>query len=879
MEELVGTVLSTAHPIIRARCKPDVIVAELERRGAFDGATLRSILTTRFDSVLEKLEAQDAASEVFLSILLEHTAGDAAPAAAAMADASGSEAPTPPPEEKAAPAAAPTEVKQKSIGHFFGTGVNKEYSKTPSGEKVLTGAKPMTEEQLEVMPKSTLGLCQHGCGRSFSHGPAKANHEKVCKGGRQGPAAEAFAATAASAAEKVAAEAAASTSGAAAADEGSATTSDDESDAEEDVPPPPGKAPKTRKDGQPKQSGQRAGEKRTPRTVYFKLEIVKTLRHFEKLNKLGQCPSPNQATCEVYPALLPSDVTKYSQKEEKLRQVLMNEHRVSRKQKNNAGKMALFSSVGARRVSLHPGRTRPFAAAELELHKRYRLRRRGDGGERKGGERVTGCWLRITMKRLVREFYGDNAANGFKASRNWLRNFSRHFGISLRRKTNSKAEPVEVRLPKIKRWHARLRRRLQRRGRDSTVALDPKWGRWLPQNRLAIDQVPMNLRCGDGRTYEDVGAQRVWLAGSTADDGKRFCTLQICARAVAIEDKKRRGQPKLTIIFRGQGKKLNQEERNGWHPDVHVRFQRKAWADDELCEDYSYDEIYEICADAREADEWSVVFADNLSGQTTAKHHRNCRRAHCDRHLLPAGSTGELMLIDGGIGARLKNGIGGEQDTWMEKAENMERWTTSPKVGGLHLWEKRVLVTHWAAAAWDKLCDTYDFEASALRMGMLMTADGTGDDEICVQGLAEYSFTDEDGGPAGAESDAEVDEEDEADVAGGADEDDEEADGGLEDSDEEDDTADEISLEESAGCGTSARGATGGLRVRDGLPAADVARRQGRARGQDGVDAHRRRLVRRQGCPVRRERQGEEGGAEGDARRRVQAQRGAGQPE
>ena len=43
MEELVGTVFSTAHPVIRARCKPDVIVAELERRGAFDGATLRII--------------------------------------------------------------------------------------------------------------------------------------------------------------------------------------------------------------------------------------------------------------------------------------------------------------------------------------------------------------------------------------------------------------------------------------------------------------------------------------------------------------------------------------------------------------------------------------------------------------------------------------------------------------------------------------------------------------------------------------------------------------------------------------------------------------------------------------------------------------------
>ena len=41
------------------------------------------------------------------------------------------------------------------------------------------------------------------------------------------------------------------------------------------------------------------------------------------------------------------------------------------------------------------------------------------------------------------------------------------------------------------------------------------------------------------------------------------------------------------------------------------------------------------------------------------------------------------------------------------------------------------------------------------------------DDKICVQGVAEYSFTDADGGPEGAESDDEVDEADEADVVDG----------------------------------------------------------------------------------------------------------------
>ena len=86
---------------------------------------------------------------------------------------------------------------------------------------------------------------------------------------------------------------------------------------------------------------------------------------------------------------------------------------------------------------------------------------------------------------------------------------------------------------------------------------------------------------GDLRTYEDKGAKRVWIAGSKADDGKRFCTLQICARSAVDPSKPRRGQPKIAVIFRGQGKRISAEERPAYHPDVLVRFQPKAWADEE----------------------------------------------------------------------------------------------------------------------------------------------------------------------------------------------------------------------------------------------------------------------------------------------------------
>ena len=48
---------------------------------------------------------------------------------------------------------------------------------------------------------------------------------------------------------------------------------------DDELQPPPGKMPKLRKDGKPKQPGQREGETRTPRSIYyFKLEVAKTFR-------------------------------------------------------------------------------------------------------------------------------------------------------------------------------------------------------------------------------------------------------------------------------------------------------------------------------------------------------------------------------------------------------------------------------------------------------------------------------------------------------------------------------------------------------------------------------------------------------------------------
>ena len=240
-------------------------------------------------------------------------------------------------------------------------------------------------------------------------------------------------------------------------------------------------------------------------------------------------------------------VSKWAKLEDQLKQALQHGNVVRGKGRraNATEKLVEFSSRAARRTTLHPGqRRRTFAAAETEVHAIYKEKRAK-------GLPVSAQFLRITMKRTMLKHYGEAATNLFRASGRWLTSFTRQYNMSLRRRSNKKHLSVEERMPKCQRWHARFRRRLKG---GPAAKLHPKWGRWLPEDRLSIDQVPCNLREGGTHTYADTGSTRVWMVGSKADSGKRFCTLQVAARcANGDPTKPRHGQPKLAIMFRGQG--------------------------------------------------------------------------------------------------------------------------------------------------------------------------------------------------------------------------------------------------------------------------------------------------------------------------------------
>ena len=301
------------------------------------------------------------------------------------------------------------------------------------------------------------------------------------------------------------------------------------------------------------------------------------------------------------------------------------------------------------------------------------------------------------------------------------------------------------------------------RAPDSKRAM---YGRWLLEDRYSLDQVPCMLVEGDTRTYHFKGAdQHVWVASSgKMDEGKRFCTLQLVARMTAGDPNEMyNGQPFPEICFRGQGKRISQMEKDSWNKYVHVRFQPKAWYDEMTCLLHAAERMPSITANARRAGRESVVILDNLFGQTTKEYRRILwARSRCAVHLLPSGVTDMLQFIDAGFGYLVKYWMGEFHTEWMVEGENLNKWQE-----GMEMWERRVHMTNMLHLAYVKACATFDFDKVALKLGMQLTIDGSGDDQLAIQGIEDYSFADADGGPvndgsgmdeSSDESDIDVDE-------------------------------------------------------------------------------------------------------------------------
>ena len=177
------------------------------------------------------------------------------------------------------------------------------------------------------------------------------------------------------------------------------------------------------------------------------------------------------------------------------------------------------------------------------------------------------------------------------------------------------------------------------------------------------------------------------------------------------------------------------------HPGVDVEFQGFAWVESDYCNrcvDKTFKAAVTGGSGVKPAEQ-SIVFADNLRGQTTEEFKKELKEG-CNTllKLLAPGWTNEVQSVDAGYGRLVKLGVGKALEAWYEEGDNVEKWGTNK----LSSSDSRVLLTHWVGEAVAKLDSDQLYRRHLFdKTGLMMTADGTDDNLINLEGLdGPYTF-------------------------------------------------------------------------------------------------------------------------------------------
>lgn len=316
----------------------------------------------------------------------------------------------------------------------------------------------------------------------------------------------------------------------------------------------------------------------------------------------------------------------------------------------------------------------------------------------------------------------------FLASKGYVSRFCDRSGLSVRRKTNNKAETVAQRLPRCLAWMEQFRTMLS----QETVGefFDQTFGRFLLKARVNVDQVPFPFIVEQTKTLETTGAKAVHIKEALSGSlSKRQATLQ-----VAFSPDKN-VQPRLAIIFRGTGQRISQVEKASWDPRVDTYFNLKAWADRDFSVAWVNRTLREYVTRIRSqdptlADAPLLLLCDNLDSQVFPDFKAACSRLNVLVWNFPPGVTDLVQPVDSGLGREIKRTVATLFASWLEDPDNLAKWESNK----LSASNRRVLMSVWAADAFATVIQRCKIHRYWEKTGCAMTINGTGDSLIRPEG-------------------------------------------------------------------------------------------------------------------------------------------------
>ena len=275
-------------------------------------------------------------------------------------------------------------------------------------------------------------------------------------------------------------------------------------------------------------------------------------------------------------------------------------------------------------------------------------------------------------------------------------------------------------------------------------ALRAKYGKYLPWQRLNVDQVPLPFVNDMDTTYAERGAKtRVTINQLGPSLSKRQATGQLVFRPVvpppefcqsheasAAYDRYMCEQPMPCIIFRGKGN-ITQAERDAYPDGLVVLWQPKAWVDRPTAVEWAEKVIQPFIQAERLAGVASlssryILFQDNLDSQKQPKYLNHLKSWAVDDHKLPPNETDQVQPIDRGLGRQVKIYLGQLLDAWLDDSENLTKWEDNMLTAS----DRRILLATWYHEA-VKMAMKGDAKRKYFEhAGALLTADGGSDDAL-----------------------------------------------------------------------------------------------------------------------------------------------------
>ena len=324
----------------------------------------------------------------------------------------------------------------------------------------------------------------------------------------------------------------------------------------------------------------------------------------------------------------------------------------------------------------------PFHEVEVDLYEKMRTMR-------KRGLKVSSKWIQINALKIFGELKTRDAAKwrdvNFKASRGWASRFMKRKKIKFRKRKCGKEISAQECVPAIELFLTNIRFNfLLPRENDGADGRDPLWGRFLPERRYNMDQVPLPFVVGQDHTFTTYDDDDVHIKCPKEALRKRQFTMHVVVNAGTGE----KGACWVDLVCKGLGKRIRRAEKDLWNGNVGMFWQKNAWVDTEVMIQLA-EKFVRHKNEMHGEDVWVILYCDNLRAHLATEVKRIFGEGKVFLCFLPPNMTHFLQPIDAGIGRSLRNNIANYLDEWLMNEENLTKWEGVMTAG-----ERRILTTN-----------------------------------------------------------------------------------------------------------------------------------------------------------------------------------------